>query len=135
MQDCVFCKIVDGQASANVVFEDESVIVILDKDPITKGHCLVITKRNVRDFISLESVLAGKVMAAVSKVADLIKKTFRYDGVMITSVSAKFQDVPHFHIHVFGRDSLDDVQILYPAHQHDLETLDGVADELRKNLI
>ena len=44
--DCVFCKIINGQIPARRLYEDDKVIVILDVNPFSKGLCLVIPKED-----------------------------------------------------------------------------------------
>lgn len=44
---CVFCKILEGTAPAYKIHEDEDSLAILDINPYSKGHCLVISKRHV----------------------------------------------------------------------------------------
>jgi histidine triad (HIT) family protein len=103
--DCIFCKIVRGEAASYKVYEDEHVLAILDKYPISRGHTLVISKThytNVTDA-PLELVThAFRVAAAIAKV-------FRWRlgalGVNIISNAgrAAFQEVMHLHIHVIPR--------------------------------
>lgn len=116
MNNCIFCRIIKKDQPANIIFEDKDLIVILDIDPISEGHCLVIPKSEAKDLFELGENLAGKIMDAASRVGNAIEKAYNYDGIMITSVSGEFQDVPHFHLHVFGRKRTNDIKMIYPEN-------------------
>ncbi|MDN6397501.1 MAG: HIT domain-containing protein, partial [Alkalibacterium sp.] len=50
MDDCIFCKIIEGEIPSRKVYEDDDVIAILDMSQVTKGHTLVIPKKHVSDI-------------------------------------------------------------------------------------
>jgi len=54
MTDCVFCKIRDGQTPAMKVFEDQRTICIMDINPLTLGHCLVLSKAHAATIYDAE---------------------------------------------------------------------------------
>ena len=53
--DCIFCKIIDGEIPSKKVYEDELVIVIMDVNPDSNGHMLVIPKKHYVDFKELDT--------------------------------------------------------------------------------
>lgn len=116
MDDCIFCKIAEKKTNSNIIFENDIIIAILDIDPISDGHILVIPKQHISDIHSLNSALGAEIMTVVKKMSDLINKSFTYDGIMLMSINGVFQDVPHFHFHVFGRNKNNDIKIAYPKN-------------------
>ena len=46
MDNCIFCKIVNGEIPCYKVYEDADVLAFLDVSPVTKGHTLVIPKEH-----------------------------------------------------------------------------------------
>ena len=52
-QNCIFCKIANGEIPANTIYEDDHFRVILDNGPATKGHALVLPKEHYEDLLSL----------------------------------------------------------------------------------
>lgn len=105
MSACIFCSIVKGDAPAYVVYEDEHVMAILDKYPVSEGHTLVITREhytNVTDAPLSASVYAFRVASALAKI---FKWKLGALGVNIISNAgrAAYQEVMHFHIHVIPR--------------------------------
>ena len=53
MNDCIFCKIVNGEIPSKKVYEDDNVIAIMDVNPKVDGHTLVIPKKHVREYTDL----------------------------------------------------------------------------------
>ena len=115
MEDCIFCKIAKYQADAHIVYEDSTVLAILDTDPISDGHTLIIPKKHVPGIHKLSDEIGTKIMHAAKVLAGIIENTFNYDGIMIMGVSGTFQDVPHFHLHVFGRKKTNDIEMKFPV--------------------
>jgi histidine triad (HIT) family protein len=93
--NCVFCNIVASKAEAYKVFEDEKSLCILDINPYTKGHCLVISKRHVPWWHDLEE----DEMLSLFRVARTVARK------MMTALSPEFvcmyargRRIPHTHI-------------------------------------
>lgn len=116
MKNCVFCQIAKHEAPAHIIHEDELVIAILDIDPISDGHTLVIPKKDVPNIHSLDSEIGKRVMEVAKMLAGAIEKEFGFEGSMIMEVNGVFQDVPHFHLHVFGRNRNNDIKFSYPKN-------------------
>jgi len=92
------------------------VIAILDHDPISDGHTLIIPKRDIANIHSLDSETGKRVMEVAKMLAGAIEEEFGFDGSTIMEVNGVFQDVPHFHLHVFGRNRNNDIKISYPEN-------------------
>ena len=43
-QDCIFCKLANGEIPTNSIYEDEDFKVIMDASPASKGHCIILPK-------------------------------------------------------------------------------------------
>lgn len=135
MDDCVFCKIAQHKKSAHIVLENEYVMAFLDIDPISDGHTLVIPKNNIRDIHHLDDKTGSCLISAAKILADVIEKTFDFDGITIMGVSGYSQDVPHFHLHVFGRNKNNDIDIKYPSGiNKERKHLSKNAQRIRKKL-
>lgn len=105
MTDCVFCKIRDGQIPSMKVYEDERTLVIMDINPLTAGHCLVLTKTHAPTIweSSVEDLQAA--MTTAKKVAAGLREAVKPDGLNVLQANgaAAFQSVPHFHLHLIPR--------------------------------
>jgi len=105
MNDCLFCKIVNGEIPSEKVFENESTFVFLDIGPVSKGHLLVIPKRHAKDLQSGSVDDALEIMKTVYKIAPAVMKALQATGYnlgMNHGVDAG-QDVFHTHVHFMPR--------------------------------
>lgn len=92
---CIFCDIVDEKAPCYKVYEDELSLAILDINPFSKGHCLVIPKRHVPWWHEL-SVQENTSLFNVAKiVAEKMMKALNPDFVCMY---ARGRRIPHTHI-------------------------------------
>jgi histidine triad (HIT) family protein len=102
--DCIFCRIVAGEAEASVAYEDDATLAFMDLGQFAEGHTLVVPKRHVVDIFELDDATGAAVMAAAARVARGVDAAFSPHGVSIwQSNRAPWQEVPHFHMHVLPR--------------------------------
>ena len=105
--NCIFCEIHQGKAHAYRIHEDNLSFGILDINPFSKGHCLVISKRHVPWWHDLTEEETESLFRVARAIAAKIKKAFHPDFVC---TYARGRRVPHTHIFVvptFGGDLLD----------------------------
>ena len=93
--DCIFCRIVEGRAEAHCVYQDELSIAILDINPLSKGHCLVIPKRHVPWWHDLTEEETESLFSVARAVAGRIMMAFHPDFVCMY---ARGRRIPHTHI-------------------------------------
>lgn len=136
MENCIFCKIIDGVIPSTVIYEDETSKVILDIAPAAKGHAILVLKEHVENVFELDPALAGKVFSVVPKVATAIKETLRCDGLNILQNNgvAAGQTVFHFHIHFIPRWDNDTVRIQWETGGYADGEAAALAEEIVKNL-
>src|SRR5262245_45810839 len=103
--DCVFCKIRDGQIPSMKIAEDERTICFMDINPLSPGHCLVITKQHAATLFEADPVDLGAAITAAKRVALAIRQALKPDGLNMLQANgtAAFQSVPHFHLHLIPR--------------------------------
>lgn len=96
MKDCIFCKIINKEIPAYIVYEDTNFLAFLDINPESPGHTQVIPKKHVRWVWDYENV--GEYFEIVKKVALAQRKAFNTDFILSRIVG---DEVPHAHIWVF----------------------------------
>ncbi|MBF0688400.1 MAG: HIT family protein [Cellulomonas sp.] len=104
--DCVFCGIVERRLDASVVHESANVLAIMDIDPVTPGHVLVLPRAHLPELADLDDDLAAEVFAVARSVAAALRRSpLRSEGVNLfyADGEAAFQEVFHSHLHVFPR--------------------------------
>lgn len=110
-RDCIFCRIVAGSMASSRVYEDESLMAIMDIAPLRPGHVLVLTKRHVvgldeADAATRTALLetANRIARAIERCPDLPSDGFNF---AINEGRAAQQTVPHLHMHVLPRQRAD----------------------------
>ena len=113
MEECIFCKIIEGKIPCNKVYEDEYVLAFLDINPIVNGHTLVIPKKHFVNIFDVDEFYLEKIIKALKKISLHYKTMF--DGVNILNASDKSaqQSVFHLHFHIIPR-TKDDNKDLWP---------------------
>ena len=104
---CVFCDIVKGRGQAHRIYEDDLSVGILDTNPLTPGHCLVVSKRHVPWWHDLNEQETESLFRVARVIAQKIMKAFHPDFVCMY---ARGRRIPHTHIFLvptFGGDLLD----------------------------
>lgn len=109
MEDCLFCKIVEGQIPSTKVYEDEWVYCFEDINPQARVHVLVVPRAHLRDAADdLPLELLGRMARAAEEVARIKGITQSgYRLVMNTGADAR-QSVAHLHMHVLGGEQLSE---------------------------
>jgi len=105
MSDCIFCKIVNGDIPADIVYENDNVIAFKDMNPQAPMHVLVIPKKHIstiNDIESEDAVIIGEMtLAAKAIAADFGYSERGFRTVMNCNAEAG-QTVFHIHLHVLG---------------------------------
>lgn len=103
--DCIFCKIANGEIPSRTLYEDETFRVILDLNPATRGHALIIPKDHASDLHELPEESAGAVMVLAKRLAALMNERLHCDGLNLVQNNgqAAGQTVAHFHLHLIPR--------------------------------
>lgn len=79
MEDCVFCKIVDGQIPAEKVYENDKVLAFLDINPLNPGHVVVIPRKHFADFVDCDLDCLAEVIKACNLVSKAIEQAVAVD--------------------------------------------------------
>lgn len=104
---CVFCDIARGSAPACIVYEDELCMAFLDADPICEGHLLLIPKEHYLDADEIPEVLFLHIMGVSRKLIAAVKRAYSPDGYSVMQNGGAFNDIGHYHMHIFPRFSGD----------------------------
>ncbi|MBX5465523.1 MAG: HIT domain-containing protein [Clostridia bacterium] len=121
--DCIFCRIVAGQAPAFRLVEGERALVILDAYPVAPGHALVISRRHARDLFELEEGEAEEVARLARRVALAQRQVMGLGGVNLLNSNGRVaqQTVFHFHLHVIPRTAGDGLNVWAGKRLHPVD--------------
>lgn len=131
--NCIFCKIANGEIPSRTLYEDEDFRVIMDMAPATKGHSLIMPKNHYKNIYEIADDTAAKVFPLAKKMAALMTEKLGADGFNIVQNNNEVagQTVFHFHVHLIPRYN-DDNQSLVMKPQ---EVTDAQLDEIRDTIV
>lgn len=113
MDNCIFCKIANGEIPSATLYEDDDFRVILDLGPASKGHSLILPKTHAANIYKLPDELAAKVMILAKKMAAKMTDALGCDGFNLVQNNGEIagQTVFHFHMHLIPRYQGDNVKL------------------------
>lgn len=131
--NCIFCSIIARTTPAEILFENEDALCILDINPIHYGHSLVIPKLHCRDFLDLPPASFDGILSAVHTVARATVKSLSLDGFNIFSNNGKIagQSVFHFHFHITPRYENDNIKFVLELKRYENGAMAEYAEKIR----
>ncbi len=132
---CLFCKIGKKEISAEIIYEDEIIISFLDSDPINEGHLLIIPKKHYLDLDELDEDAAVHIMKFSIKAIRALKKIFNPEGYTIMQNGGYFNDIGHYHMHIFPRYKGDGFGWTYGEGNGENEGLKNIKNAILSELI
>lgn len=132
-QNCIFCKIANGEIPSTTLYEDEDFRVILDMGPATRGHALLLPKEHYANLFELDDELAAKALVTAKKVAARMKDALGADGFNLVQNNgeAAGQTVFHFHMHLIPRYKNDNVGLGWHMGELTDEDRDEILGKLK----
>ena len=134
-ENCIFCKIANGEIPSRTLYEDNDFRVILDLAPATKGHALILPKNHYKNLYEIEEETAAKVIPLAKKMAVEITQKLGCDGfnLMQNNNEIAGQTVFHFHMHLIPRYNNDNQNLVMKPQQATDEELDAVREAIVGN--
>ena len=105
MDECIFCKIANGDKVENVIYENDNFFSILDINPTVEGHSLVISKKHFETMLDLLDSLGPELLDCIKNTSVILMKKYDAEGfnVINNNFGAAQQIVKHVHFHIFPR--------------------------------
>jgi len=131
MEDCVFCKILKGEIPKKSIYEDETIEIIMNINPNTNGHLLVIPKEHVVNlFDTSNEIITHSLDVVREKIYPMLKEKLNCEGLTLAQNNELGQEIKHYHIHLIPRYTNDNADFQYNEEQ--LLDLDEVFNKLTK---
>jgi len=134
MEDCIFCKIVEGKIPAAKIYEDNRIISFLDIMPANKGHCLVVPKNHAQTLVEMSDEDLVATLKAAKKVASALSLSFGNGSFNIVMNNGKEagQIVNHAHIHIIPRFQKDRLRIKWSHLKYEGNEIKEYAEKIKK---
>jgi histidine triad (HIT) family protein len=131
--DCILCAIVAGEAPAELIDSDDHTVTLMDINPATRGHALVIPRDHTEDLMSISDEDLCHTAVAARRVARRMDDTLSPDGFNLINAcrAAAWQTVFHFHIHVIPRYEDDPLKLPWIPRGAEMEEIASIAATIR----
>ena len=131
-ENCIFCKLANGDIPTATLYEDDDFRVILDAGPASKGHALILPKEHYKNLYELDDEIAAKALVLAKKMITKLTDVLGCDGYNIVQNNGEVagQTVFHYHIHLIPRYEGDEVGLGWKMG----ELTDEVRDEILSKL-
>ncbi len=114
MEDCIFCKIVKGEIPSTKIYENDNFLAILNVNPISEGHCLVISKKHFETLLDLPQTLGQELLDCIKKTAMKLIEKYNAEGFNVFNNNKEVagQMIKHIHFHIIPRKKGDGLKLL-----------------------
>jgi len=131
-QQCIFCHIATGKIPAKKVYEDDKVTAVLDINPSSPGHILVIPKEHVAIMPQMSEDLVAYLGMIAKQLSHALIRALKVEGtsIFVANGVAAGQRAPHFLLHVIPRRPDDNIALQPPIVKLDQKTTDAIYDKL-----
>ena len=130
MEDCIFCKIIKGELPSKTIYEDDLIKIIMNINPATNGHLLVLPKEhmvNIND--TTNEVITHSMNIIREKIYPLLKERLNCKGLTISQNNELGQEIKHYHIHLTPRYDNDLLDFNYNKEM--ISDLDEIFNKLK----
>ena len=99
----IFCEIVKGNIPSKCIYDDDMVMVIMDVNPKSNGHSLVIPKKHYDDITEIDKETLSHMWDVALEVYKKIEKKLHSNGATYEINYGIAQEVKHVHLHIIPR--------------------------------
>ncbi|MBU1132471.1 HIT family protein [Patescibacteria group bacterium] len=130
--DCLFCKIINREVPAEIIYEDESIICFLDINPSNPGHALVVPKVHCENLLDASGETLRSLISIVPKISRAIMSGLNYDAFnfSVNNGAAAGQIISHLHFHIVPRREGDGHK-LFGGKPYEPGEIEQVAEKIK----
>ena len=130
MEDCIFCKIIKGELPSRTIYEDDLIKIIMNINPATNGHLLVLPKEHMVIINDTTNEIINHSMNIIREnIYPLLKEKLNCKGLTISQNNELGQEIKHYHIHLTPRYDNDLLEFNYNKDM--LSDLDEIFNKLK----
>ena len=131
MKECIFCKIINGELPSKTIYEDDLIKIIMNINPATNGHLLVLPKEHYVNLFDLdEKILNHSIKVIKEKIYKELKEKLNCEGMTLAQNNELGQEIKHYHIHIIPRYQNDNADFNYDKSK--LDDLEAIFNKLTK---
>lgn len=112
-KNCLFCKIISGEIPSQKIYEDDNIIGIMDINPASEGHILLLPKEHYQIMPQIPDMVLAQLALVSKKISNSLLKIFKSKGItfFIGNGYVAGQKAPHFIMHLIPRKETDDLNL------------------------
>ncbi|MCI8569582.1 MAG: HIT domain-containing protein [Bacilli bacterium] len=130
MNDCLFCKIIKKELPSKTIYEDQLIQVIMNINPLTNGHLLVLPKKHFTNILDIDEEFINHSFKIIKKeLYPILKEKLNCKGLTIIENNELGQEIRHFHIHLIPRYENDEYKEI---SSKDIKNLDEIFSKITK---
>lgn len=99
----IFCRIIKGEIPSYKIYEDNEVLVIMDVNPRSNGHLLVISKKHYQDLFDIDQNTLNHILKVAKEMSNLLMDKLNCEGITLEQNNGISQEVKHFHLHIIPK--------------------------------
>ena len=124
MNDCIFCKIINNELPSKTIYEDDLIKIIMNINPATDGHLLVIPKKHLVNLWDTDNETITHSLDVVrNSIYPLLKEKLNCEGLTLAQNNELGQEIKHYHIHLIPRYPNDDADYKYSKDVKDIDEI------------
>ena len=127
----IFTKIIRGEIPSHKIHENEKFFAFLDINPLTKGHTLIIPKKEVDYLFDIDDETLSDMIVYAKKIAAAIKEAVACNRVGLMVIGL---EVPHAHIHLVPIQHEGDMNLSNKRVELTEDEFKAIAKEIRSHL-
>ncbi len=126
--NCIFCKIINGDIPSRKIYEDENFVVMMDVSPASKGHSLLLPKEHYANLFEMPEELCEEVLKVAQKVAKQMVVALHADGINLlqNNGAAAGQTVFHYHMHLIPRYEGEEQMLTWEPQSYSAEEMNKI---------
>ncbi|MCM1106917.1 MAG: HIT family protein [Blautia sp.] len=131
--NCIFCKLANGEIPTNTVYEDEDFRVILDAAPAARGHALILPKEHYADIYEVEEETLARAVKLAKRVIVHEKEALGCDGynLLQNNGEAAGQTIFHFHMHLIPRYAAEEKLLMWKPRTFSEEEMKDICQQMQ----
>ena len=121
--DCIFCKINNKEIPSYTIYEDEKIRVMMDINPVTNGHSLIIPKEHYTNLEDIPLDTLTHIQKVAKDMYKLLKDKLNIDGLTLCQNNEYGQEVKHYHLHLIPRYKGDNLRMISNQNKDDIKII------------
>lgn len=133
-KDCILCQIISGEVPSKKIYEDDSMLAVLDVNGSSPGHCFIMPKEHHTILEQVPDQLIGSMFAVANKISSAVFESLNIQGtnIFIENGVAAGQNIAHFIIQVIPRNENDGINLQLQPKQLSEEEMSTVELKLKE---